>query len=94
MSLTSSVSIMPMRHTEADQDGVGGKTVVLGGWLAGRPPCFIYEWQSSVSMVIASIHRLPISKVAILCRPHGLSNSLICNGQSGSLIETRTRERD
>lgn len=45
-------------------------------------------------MVIASIHRLPISKVAILCRPHGLSNSLICNGQSGSLIETRTRERD
>ena len=45
-------------------------------------------------MVIASIHELPISKVATLCRPHGLSNSLICNGQSGSLIETRTRERD
>lgn len=69
-----------------------GVSCAAGGWQAGRPPCFMTA--GSVSMVIASIHGLPISKVAILCRPHGLSNSLICNGLSGSLVETRTRERD
>lgn len=91
MSLTSSASIMLMRHTGTEQT----RQPAALGWLAAlarRPPCVMTVGRAHG--IIASIHGLAISKVAISCRPHGLSNSLICSGQSGSLIETRTRERD
>lgn len=43
MSLTSSVSIMLMRH-RGRQDGVGGRTVVLvAGWLAGPLALFMND---------------------------------------------------